>query len=258
MNPASTMGMAVQPYARGALCQSFIGLATHTFHWMTLARQPNLVPGETAVTDFNLFRLWATHPLQVAIWRHSQRRESRSGADWEWWLGGPGGWVGFRVQAKKLDDSGVRYQHLFRSVRGQRQIDTLIDQARATGITPIYCFYNGLPGVLASWRASCSGTLPPQARGCTVASARSVRLLNSDELAQLAPVSAPWSDLVCCQPGAGLADAAAASATALDGQTVQPAGELPTYVRRAVLGEIRGLDDHLRSLDGIMVIEEPG
>jgi hypothetical protein len=258
MNPAGVIGVAAQSHLRGALCQSFIGLASHTFHWMTLARQPNLVPGETAVTDFNLFSLWVTHPLQVAIWRHSQRREARSGADWEWWLGGPSGWVGFRVQAKKLDDSGLRYHHLFRSVRGQRQIDTLINQAQATGVTPIFCFYNGAPGVASSWRASCSSALPPQARGCTVASARSVRLLNSDELAHLAPLSAPWSDLVCCQPGAGLAEPAVAAATSLDGHPIQPAGELPTYVRRAVQGEIRILDDHLRGLDGILVIQEPG
>jgi len=257
MNPANAFGGAAQPYSRDTLCHSFIGLANHTFHWLTLSRQPDLVPGETAVTDFNLFSLWLHHPLQVAIWRHSQRREARSGADWEWWLGGPGGWIGFRVQAKKLDDAGTQYPHLFRSWRGHRQIDTLIDQAQAAGITPIYCFYNGAPGVAASWRASCSGTLPPATYGCTIASARTVRLLNRDQLTHLAPISAPWSDLVCCQPAGGLAESAAATAASLDGQRVQPAGELPAYVQRAVEGEVRGLDDHLAGLGGIMVIREP-
>ena len=106
MIPGGPVGISGVPYSQTALCQSFIALANRTSLWMTYARQPNLVPGETAITDFNLFNLWLQYPNQVRIWRHSARREARSGADWEWWLGGNGAWLGLRVQAKKLDNVG--------------------------------------------------------------------------------------------------------------------------------------------------------
>jgi len=84
-----------------------------------------MVPFETSITDANLYQLWLNHQPEIHIWRYSGTQEKRTGADWEWWIGGGGHWLGARVQAKKLDEMGRRYSTLWKTDGGVRQIDRL-------------------------------------------------------------------------------------------------------------------------------------
>lgn len=109
----------------------------------------------------------------IMQWTFSRHGESRSGADWEWWIGSKRlGWRCARIQAKiahpRRQNGRAEYLTLGHEVgkkpHRRRQIDLLIEGAyrdssnskgKATGVRardanpskifvdPYYCFYNG-------------------------------------------------------------------------------------------------------------------
>ena len=89
-----------------------IGLRTTLDHlaratWTDIAdgRQLGLGMGEVGITDRNMLVLRREHP-SLLIHKHGPYEEVRTGADWEWWLGTPGGWICLVFQAKVLDANG--------------------------------------------------------------------------------------------------------------------------------------------------------
>lgn len=107
---------------------------------------------EDSITEHNLFELARHHP-QLRVQRFNGAEEAVNGADWEWWVGGPGqGWVGLRIQAKKLAIDGTYHEISHTTAHRRRQYDVLInscfeDQEKyAVPILPLYCFYNGWNG----------------------------------------------------------------------------------------------------------------
>jgi hypothetical protein len=129
----------------------------------------NIFFREESLTEHNLFELARRHP-GLAIRKFSTTEEAGTGADWEWWIGSDiDGWIGMRIQAKKLDRG--RYRELrYRSqsqirIQCEVLIDETLSQSRGRALYPFYCFYNGWdrtdgwPSDVA-WTAGCS--LPPE------------------------------------------------------------------------------------------------
>jgi Family of unknown function (DUF6615) len=240
-----------------SLCRTFDDIAVRTHGWLTMSRKPRLVPGETAITDLNLFELWKRHRHQVGVWRMTAAQESATGADWEWWLGGAGRWFALRVQAKKLDDRGVEYRGLRAKAGTRSQIDVLIEAAARSRWTPVpaYCFYNGTPSIPVSWRGGCRHGLLAQVFGCTFALAPAVRAAPSNRVDDVGRCSVPWSDLVCCA-GGSLADRVAGVVRRLQGEPSLHA-EMPDYVRLVQAGELLDGDPRVpEGVVGILVVEQ--
>ncbi|MBQ1009915.1 hypothetical protein KBX53_02905 [Micromonospora sp. M51] len=179
---------------------------------------------EDSITEHNLFDLARRHP-QLLVQRFNGTEEAANGADWEWWVGGPGqGWVGLRVQAKKLATDGTYHEIAHTTARRQRQYDLLIeacldDEANfAAPILPLYCFYNGwhVPGGKApEWpedtkNAACpNDILPPKCRhvlnirhlGCAITTALDVAAVHQGPHGRRTTLnghlsrSRPWSHL---------------------------------------------------------------
>jgi hypothetical protein len=243
------------------LCRTFREIAVRTEQWLTTSRGMGLVPAETTITDLNLFELASRHPMNVTVQRFNVGREAENGSDWEWTIGRASEWLTMRVQAKKLNDVGRGYDHLgslapSRPGKAIRQIDRLIDEA---GTMPaIYTFFNGRPDpkIPLQWRTKCD--VVTEIRGCTVAAAESVRAVvvsGSTPIVKVAPLSVPWSDLVCCGPGASPARRAQATIVGLGGRPGTIESTPPRYFD-AIREGVHVVDiPSLADLDGVVLIE---
>lgn len=141
------------------------------------------------------------------------------------WVGGPGAFLGFRVQAKRLDHRSERYESLFSS---RRKLTVQIDKLIRAAITaprplfPLLAFYNYPVPTDGEGRGITCPRLraTPHLAGWTVASAREVRnrvlARQSKKCGDYIDLMLPISCLFCCpadcarNPGArpeGLADA---------------------------------------------------
>jgi len=188
-----------------SLCQTFVDCAVRTWRYIETGAAIRLVPGEETLTDINLLEIRTRHPHLVRIWKFSKYREAtQSGADWEWWIGGSGRWVGMRIQAKKVT-SDTTPQRLLASIgrtnRYGSQITQLINGSRREGVYPLYCFYSACRGVpwppVGSMPCSVCGPVP-EVLGCTLAPATRVqRALQQQDAWSVLRARWPWSCLVC-------------------------------------------------------------
>lgn len=100
---------------------------------------------EDSITDFNLLELQFLNPFEIRSQKHSNVKEGKTGADWEWWLNTDDNWLGFRIQAKKLDIKKMEYKELdYINKKGEKQIDLLIKDAldNSPPLFLLYVFYN--------------------------------------------------------------------------------------------------------------------
>jgi hypothetical protein len=227
-------------------------IAVRTSGWISAGEAHRLTPHEPSITDLNLFELKVLHPRRVFVWRVTTAEEKRIGADWEWYIGDDAGWYAMRVQAKRLDIRSQSYQQL-RTGHGRMQAATLI--ANAGAMEAVYCFYNAAWPTNTRW-SSCGPLIHPLAYGCTMAPAAQVQAARSNNLADLAPLSMPWSDLICCGPSSQRTAARVQSTLRAHGGG---AGEIlqsvPAYARQAVTEGLSGDDSRLAGLAGIVVID---
>lgn len=163
----------------------------------------DIVQSEETVTDINLLAIQMSHPALVRTRKFTRHAESRrSGADWEWWLGTPGHWVGIRVQAKKLDIGTERYKSLDHVSANGRQVDLLLRASQRESFWPMYCFYNYSANVMPQrWRV-CGEPRVDELMGCAVSPAPAIEgaiRRGADRLVDIVPLSRPWSCLVCCK-----------------------------------------------------------
>ena len=208
--------MSSSPTDSRTVCQALTALNTTTWHelgvgigtWQRLA--------EESVTDYNLMRL-AASVSSVIVEKHSKQREATSGADWEMWVGKPGSYLGFRVQAKLLTPESASYESLYRSkATATKQLDDLIVTALAEPwpAYPVYAFYNHrLPLGSGPSASACPNGLDPRTSGWTVASALAVRELiggsPTKKAAAFERMSCPIQCLLCCTDGCRYNDNAA-------------------------------------------------
>jgi hypothetical protein len=160
-----------------------------------------LLPGEETLTDLNLITMKRSGSPHLYAVKHSRAQESRSGADFELWIGSAGDWRGLRIQAKKINPSTGGFDEFTGGAKRKKAIsqaaDLIFDSNRPGEPTrePMYCFYN-------YWEAK-SPSAPTVRRdasyGCAVASAFAVLpnlAAGESRLGALSPIL-PWERLVC-------------------------------------------------------------
>ncbi len=236
------------------LCETFRRQAFWTWEQLGRARQLHAHLGEESLTDFNLLEIRSRHSREVVTRTFSKRDESVIGADWEWWLTGRSRrWVGFRLQAKVIDQHTDRFDHLhYTTPAGRHQVDLLCDRATKARprCIPLYCLYThwSSPRPRIPWRCgSYEGT--PESYGCSLVDAFYVRSVRSDpdtrRLDSLLPHMMPWHCLVCCEgygghdlPSRALALWRAAIRRPDVEFDIEPVEEPPRYVQLLLQNEL--------------------
>lgn len=176
-------------------------LAGWVWHEQDDAFRHGLSLQEETLTETLLLKLARDfRPLGLEVLMFNKGEEGENGADWEWFFDGPECSVGFRVQAKVLkrsESSPGKYAQLGKP-SGQTQM--LIDEAKKSGLNPIYIFYNHPwvkdhtlfgPSVQPDWFGR-SGW------GCSVATAAFIKSISNAKgipdrkLATVIKGSRPW------------------------------------------------------------------
>lgn len=220
MNPSTLMLLRlIQDHAPAPLAPLALAMAVSaitTGERIDEGERVGVRQSEETVTESVLLDLAQAIP-SLRIRTLTRAAETREGADWEWWIQGPGGWFHFLVQAKRIHfngskggyDLGYRPQAPKNRPRRPRQIDTLLQSARMLGAPAIYTLYNQVRAAApyADPPCFCAPAIPSGIDGITALSALVARrLLPSDGVirAPMVPVSevrrhaAPWSCLATC------------------------------------------------------------
>lgn len=176
------------------MCQTFHDLALETWYSLDKGSRVEFTIGEETITDNNLFVIQSLHPDKVRIIKFSKAKESKIGADWEWWLGNPcKGWIKMRIQAKKIDSKYLVYKKIGHPKGINTQIQNLLSKSQSEGFFPAYCLYSTrLPARLPAW-------------GCAILSANSMQRVlmkqskksNEVEFSKIQSFAFPWEKLVC-------------------------------------------------------------
>jgi hypothetical protein len=197
------------------LCRSFLQLSEQTWDNMEAAWRTGLAWSEETNTESLLLALCRLHPTEVKIAAFSKKQEAYIGADWEFWIGTNGAWIGMRVQAKRITISNLAFKGLqtYRAKKApQTQIDTLISRSRNDRLNPVYCLYTCIPHISGpiSFFSHCVSGVFSTEYGCTIGHAQALRRIGSEKLPALWPALFPWHVLVCgCRSGDAAASAAA-------------------------------------------------
>ena len=185
------------------LCFDFLRHADWGWRRIAVAHENGFPFSEETITETILLDLKANHPGKLFIQPFSKRQERWNGADWEWWIGRDGNWIGMRVQAKRIALPDEEFHELFYKSKTapKRQIEYLIEQARADDLVPIYTLYahSRHEARLSSQIRHCNLILPDAFYqfGCLVAHAQDVKNRASLKLSEIADFSFPWHLLVC-------------------------------------------------------------
>lgn len=157
------------------------------------AERLGLFLNEETITETLLLHL-ATEFQGNGFWVRpfTKARETRNGADWEFWFVQGHKSVGLRVQAKRLFPSG-KYQSL---IPGGQQADKLI--RKSGNCYPVFAFYNDSRAYFTSLPdCLCGDYYAPSYRGCTLAPADVVRSCASHDANILANQTIPLHCLLC-------------------------------------------------------------
>ena len=125
--------------------------------------------GEETITDLLLLEL--RRKGFISFKQTGLHNESKYGTDFECWIGSDdSGWIGYAIQAKKLDFGTGTYRNLGHVVKGpgKRQVDILKTYANRRGLTPRYCLYSHSPHVDQSFLHCCSRDFLEEELGCTL------------------------------------------------------------------------------------------
>ena len=99
--------------------------------------------GEETITNVFMMDLYVQGSTVVLFEQTSKKKESRSGTDFELWVGSQRlGWFRFAVQAKKLNLRTGRYDDLNHKNTIGRQPKLLEQYAMSNLACPVYCLYN--------------------------------------------------------------------------------------------------------------------
>ena len=144
-------------------------LAEDTWENLREAKLQLVRYGEETITDILMLEL---RRKGFRLFKQtSLRDEAKYGTDFECWVGSYNmGWVGYAVQAKKLDFRTGTYRNLGHVVKGRkkRQLDILKAYATARRLTPRYCLYSHSFNVDMAFLQCCSRHFPEEELGCTL------------------------------------------------------------------------------------------
>lgn len=253
--------MSVPPSVPAAgICATSRALAWETWRLMGVARsRPHRDADERAFTDHNMIWLEHLHPAEVQVRLFTQSLESRTGADFEWWVGDGSAYLPMLVQAKRLyaDDT---YKALARDSGQLRKLIRACENGvgrhrEFLGHLPVYSFYNGPPEAGLPPDRCCGQAGGPEQRGVTLAAATAVRQAlgsgprrHRTSIQRIGPLCAPWACIFCC-PGAGALDLGTRTYRLISGAgrvdpelrdddrgrgraPLRPVEDLPEYVQR--------------------------
>lgn len=136
--------MLAVPTTKLPLCAALDQLGRITWREIEAGVACRQLLDEESITNYNLMRL-ATAVPSVYVEKHTKRREWKTGADWEWWIGRPGSFLGFRFQAKIINTEKGEYSSLFHGKsHALKQVDKLIlsSESSIPRTYPVFCFYN--------------------------------------------------------------------------------------------------------------------
>ena len=185
------------------LCFDFLRHADWVWRRIAVAEDQGFPFSEETITETVLLDLKVHHPNSLFIQPFSKHQESWNGADWEWWIGRDGNWLGMRVQAKRISLPSERFKSLFYKAKRnpKPQIEHLIEKAQSAGLVPIYTLYthSSDEAVLKSQVQHCFASSQPSLHecGCLVAHAQDIEAIGSLRLSEIAHLSFPWHWLVC-------------------------------------------------------------
>ena len=133
--------------------------------------------GEETITDLMMMDMYERGSTIALFEQTSRRSESRSGTDFEFWLGSEHlGWFRFAIQAKKLDARTGRYSSLTQWNDYGKQIDLLENYAKANRAASLYCLYGYEEQATERehWHC-CTGCPDVQELGCAVTPSLNIR-----------------------------------------------------------------------------------
>ena len=169
-------------------------LAEDTWELLREANHLSVRFGEETITDNLMLEL---RRKGFALFKQtSLRDEAKYGTDFECWVGSDNaGWVGYAVQAKKLDFRTGTYRNLGHLIKGpdKLQLDILKDYAKARGMTPRYCLYSHSFEVEPAFLSCCTITPP-----CTIEKALRSRGGKGFLALQSEIRTVPWQCLAIC------------------------------------------------------------
>ncbi len=124
----------------------FERLARDTWWKIPLGHQFKCRHLETTFNDDHVFEMKIARVPGLAVAKAQGSDEAESGFDWEWWIGWPGKFWRYSVQAKLHAYTPDRYLHLrhwvnsYNKGRGGFQIDILESFSTTQRSIPLYCF----------------------------------------------------------------------------------------------------------------------
>ncbi|MEP0799421.1 DUF6615 family protein [Funiculus sociatus] len=126
--------------------QIFEELAKATWERIQFGEELGCRQGEETITDINILELKRARLCEVLIPEIYKATESKTGIDWEWWIGSDQrGWWRYAVQAKKVnsDQKYSKLRHIIGKLHPKKfQIDILESYAQGNNCIPLYCLYN--------------------------------------------------------------------------------------------------------------------
>ena len=133
--------------------------------------------GEEGITNSLLLDLYEQGCRVLHFKQTSRRQESKSGVDFELWIGSESkGYLRFAIQAKKLDVKTGRYSSFAHETPNrQQQIELLEDYAGVERAAPIYCLYNHTAAAESEHWHCCTGPADLKELGCTVTPSINIR-----------------------------------------------------------------------------------
>ncbi len=180
-------------------------LAEDTWENLREAKTLSIRFGEETITDTLMLEL---RRKGFKVFKQtSLHDEAKFGTDFECWVGSNGtGWVGYAIQAKKLDFRTGTYQNLGYVVKGpgRRQIDILKAYAKKRGMVARYCLYSHSPKVSNALLTCCSRSFPEEELGCTITPPSTIERAIATHggkgfhCLQRHSVTVPWRCLAVC------------------------------------------------------------
>jgi hypothetical protein len=256
------------------LCKAFRSLSRSAWSLLRRRREAGVKINEETITNLVILGLQELGSPQLQVRSYSKREEAKTGADWEWWLGSTGQWVGFGSR-QVIDFESDSFEHLYYTPKGVPQHERLLQSALFANPrrVPLYCLYTQWERPVP-FRRSALG-------GCSLLSVGVVNSLaraKSKNLIDLYDYMTPWHQLVCPAKAknATLPDRALAGSRGLrevklaepprvrDGDetasfqslmdAIEPTREIPVYVRTLQETDEVTIEDP--TLQYVTVIEE--
>ena len=120
------------------LVKTFLELGDATSRNLKFSHRPDVYVsyGEETITETNLLEIRRRHSDRVYLETFPKKKESQSGADWEWHIIGDNLTLKMRVQAKR-----TQYKKCGLRIKYNQQRKLLLECARYVNMRPMYCIY---------------------------------------------------------------------------------------------------------------------